>query len=593
MDVTPANVLENLERLTAEIQQLRAAGRSVEADQMEQRVQTMAMIATGEIEDDVGGGGFGGGFGGGGGGGDGGGLRVTPENVMEHLPVIQQQIQQMRQMGRTEEAEDLQRKVEAMMGQNEQPRGGGGGGFPGGFPGGGFPGMQGASGGFPGMSGASGDFGLGDDLDSQEERPRLKSIPIIRSRLIEDPHALSEVRQMYDVLRKEKASFDEIAEARRKQQTIDTKVYVDNATMKMKETIKQEATLRKGRLVKFLATGGLHPVLQAACQRGIGDCDATLKKEAMEERRRAQARAAEEQELAFKSDPLYTLTEFYHPKDEPIPPEEVTLQEAKDKHDPGEYQFAFSEVVLALDTFGTVYLGRDVKNNAPVAVKKYPLDDPVVMQEALDNLETWKSIRHPNIVSSVGAASVRNELFVFMEFCGTVTLESLLSAGAGFPKNLVAEYAKQVLEGLAFLHEHKLEHMNVKPSNVVLCEGVCKLTDFAPVSITKTTSTSQFVCGARVFLPPEIIAGEPVSSKCDIYSYGITFIQISGWQAFPSLSARPSLTEVARAILTGPTLPPAHFGAAGYREAMERCLSRDPAARATAAELLALPFYMA
>lgn len=86
--------------------------------------------------------------------------------------------------------------------------------------------------------------------------------------------------------------------------------------------------------------------------------------------------------------------------------------------------------------------------------------------------------------------------------------------------------ANSVLDALRYLHNFGIFHMDVKPANIVwTLEGNVKLCDFGTAEISPFNGK---VKGTTYYSAPELIRTnwslESVSSKCDIYSFGVTIL---------------------------------------------------------------------
>jgi serine/threonine-protein kinase len=101
----------------------------------------------------------------------------------------------------------------------------------------------------------------------------------------------------------------------------------------------------------------------------------------------------------------------------------------------------------------------------------------------------------------------------------------------------------QLLEGLAFVHEHGLVHRDIKPGNLFLertAQGGerLKLLDFglakllAPSQDAAVTLSGE-VFGTPAYMPPEQITGEAIDARSDVYAVGlVAFEMIAGRRAF-------------------------------------------------------------
>ena len=78
--------------------------------------------------------------------------------------------------------------------------------------------------------------------------------------------------------------------------------------------------------------------------------------------------------------------------------------------------------------------------------------------------------------------------------------------------------------GLKYLHDRKLIHRDVKPSNVLISSSGCiKLADFGLLrTLDQDQSFADSFVGSFLYMSPERLTGEPYSYSADIWGLGIT-----------------------------------------------------------------------
>ena len=84
-----------------------------------------------------------------------------------------------------------------------------------------------------------------------------------------------------------------------------------------------------------------------------------------------------------------------------------------------------------------------------------------------------------------------------------------------------------IIEGLKHLYKHNVVHRDIKPENIMLKNGAPKIIDFG---FAKNLSGSQEVLadwvGTPYYMAPEIVEGCPYTSKCDVWSLGVTLYEL-------------------------------------------------------------------
>ncbi|OAA61241.1 map kinase kinase kinase wis4 [Niveomyces insectorum RCEF 264] len=120
-------------------------------------------------------------------------------------------------------------------------------------------------------------------------------------------------------------------------------------------------------------------------------------------------------------------------------------------------------------TFGNVYAAMNLDNGQLMAVKEIRLQDPklipAIATQIRDEMRVLESLDHPNVVSYYGIEVHRDRVYIFMEFCSGGSLASLLEHGRIEDEQVIMVYALQMLEGLAYLHEIKIAHRDIKPES--------------------------------------------------------------------------------------------------------------------------------
>ncbi|NXC60699.1 M3K19 kinase, partial [Aleadryas rufinucha] len=196
--------------------------------------------------------------------------------------------------------------------------------------------------------------------------------------------------------------------------------------------------------------------------------------------------------------------------------------------------------VLGKGAYGTVYCGLTSQGQL-IAVKQVVLDPSDQLttekeyQKFHEEVDLLKTLKHVNIVTYLGTCLEDNILSIFMEFVPGGSISSILNRFGPLPEVVLCKYTKQILQGVAYLHDNCVVHRDIKGNNVMLMpNGVIKLIDFgcarrlAWASLSGTRSELlRSVHGTPYWMAPEVINESGYGRKSDIWSVGCTVFEMA------------------------------------------------------------------
>ncbi|KAK4051975.1 hypothetical protein OIO90_004505 [Microbotryomycetes sp. JL221] len=221
--------------------------------------------------------------------------------------------------------------------------------------------------------------------------------------------------------------------------------------------------------------------------------------------------------------------------------------------------------------------------------------------------------KHPNVLRVRGEWIQGSQLFIACRYmaAGSLLDISKYAFPDGFDEPVIATVLKQTLEGLKYLHQNGWLHRDVKAANLLVDDdGTVLLADFGvSSSLFQDPATAiankenldrnnglvprkSFV-GTPCWMAPEVVERKAYDSKADIWSFGITALELASGRAPNSLY--PPAKVLSKTLLEEPPTLDREGGKYKYSKAMkdmiESCLNKDPSKRPSAEKLLRHAFF--
>ena len=243
--------------------------------------------------------------------------------------------------------------------------------------------------------------------------------------------------------------------------------------------------------------------------------------------------------------------------------------------------------------FGSVY--ECYIRGTKYALKKFHQNskNEKAVRESIDSEKSIINLCHPNIVRTY-LTFFEETYCVLMEYVGQKTLQNLIDdENESIPIRRCIEFTKSIASGLSFTHSQNIAHLDLKPSNILLTpRGECKIADFGCCKVINdesipSTPTKSNLTGTYSYRAPELLRGEPATTKSDIYSLGVCL-----WQMI--VRDRPYGNEHHQIIIfkvvaynLRPTIPTTIYAThVSFVDLMQKCWDQNKNIRPTAEQVL-------
>lgn len=210
------------------------------------------------------------------------------------------------------------------------------------------------------------------------------------------------------------------------------------------------------------------------------------------------------------------------------------------------------------------------------------------VDDIIQEIAILSGLHSPYVTRYYGSFLKGSDLWIIMEFCSGGSCADMLRPGL-IPEDYITIIIRELLMGLEYLHNDKKVHRDVKAANILLgSNGQVKLADFGVSGQLSATMTKKntFV-GTPFWMAPEVIKQSGYDHKADIWSLGITALELANGEP-PYSDIHPM-----KVLFLIPKNPPptlqGNFSPA-FCDFVQLCLRKEPRERPSAKDLLRHPW---
>jgi len=248
-------------------------------------------------------------------------------------------------------------------------------------------------------------------------------------------------------------------------------------------------------------------------------------------------------------------------------------------------RFLFTKV-LNRSGMATIYQAQDKHNDDRLVAVKIPHlefeSEPNFFSRFKREEKIGLELDHPLVLKFL-PVNQKSRPYIVTEYLKGCTLAHLLAAMKPLPERDAIKIASLICEALDYMHQHGVIHRDLKPQNVMICDGTIRIMDLgiarddASRRITRIGNSNSM--GTPDYMAPEQVCGKRADQRTDIYNLGaLLYEMLTGSVPFQDENAWAALN----ARVTGDPVAPRKLNpelSAQAEEIVLRALQRDPAHR--------------
>ena len=156
------------------------------------------------------------------------------------------------------------------------------------------------------------------------------------------------------------------------------------------------------------------------------------------------------------------------------------------------------------------------------ALKKEYRGNPMYEDLLTKDFNIGFSLTHPGLCqyfAKISHPEIGN--CIVMEWIDGCTLEELISSGH-IDKMLAEKIICEICDALGYMHRRQVIHRDLKPENILITHNGqnVKIIDFG-LSDADSFAAFKAPAGTRIYASPELLAGESIDNRSDIWSLGV------------------------------------------------------------------------
>ena len=215
---------------------------------------------------------------------------------------------------------------------------------------------------------------------------------------------------------------------------------------------------------------------------------------------------------------------------------------------------AFGEVwKVSQKMTGKIYV---IKVMDKSAIKEQRLIDQINRE-----IEIMYKLNHPHVIRLINHFEDDEKFYLIMPYASKGQLYSLLRRQVRFDQRTAAQYMREVIEAVRYIHSFspKIIHRDIKPENLLLDDNYrVLLSDFGWSNFLDDNEYRKTFCGTPEYLSPEMAKKEGHNEMVDIWALGVLMFEfLAGYAPFSGSNPKELYANIKKLKINWPVdFPP-------------------------------------
>ena len=244
---------------------------------------------------------------------------------------------------------------------------------------------------------------------------------------------------------------------------------------------------------------------------------------------------------------------------------------------------AFGEVwKVSHKMTGKIYV---IKVIDKIAIKGQKLIDQINRE-----IEIMYKLNHPHVIKLINHFEDDEKFYLIMPYASNGQLYSLLRRQVRFDQRTAAQYMREVIEAVRYIHSFspKIIHRDIKPENLLLDDNYrVLLSDFGWSNFLDDDEFRKTFCGTPEYLSPEMVKKEGHNEMVDIWALGVLMFEfLAGYSPFFGSCPKELYNNIKKLKIQWPVdFPPL------AKNLITKILKLNPSERLSLDEILDHPWF--